>query len=93
MALPTHPKRNSSTAFRKVGDEGGLVVIPGRSEVKVLNPVGIAVYGLLDGSHSIDEIVRTVIDEFEVEPTQAREDVLAFLNDLAGHGMLVGFEA
>lgn len=92
MALPTHPKRNPSTAFRKVGEEGGLVVLPGRSEVKVLNPTGITVYGLLDGKHSIDEIVRTVIDEFDVEPSQAREDVRAFLNELADHGMLVGSE-
>lgn len=93
MALPTHPRRNPSTSFRKVGDEGGLVVLPGRSEVKVLNPVGIAVYGLLDGSHSVDEIVRSVTEEFEIEPSQAREDVMWFLNQLADHGMLVGFEA
>ncbi len=87
-ALPTHPRRNPSTAFRRVGDEGGLVVIPGRSEVKVLNPVGIAVFALLDGEHTVDDIVARIQDEFDVTPDAARADVLSFLHDLAAHGML-----
>ncbi len=37
----SNPRRHPDTAFRPVGDEGGLVVIPGRSEVKVLNPVAM----------------------------------------------------
>ena len=63
-------------------------MIPGRSEVKVLNPVAIKVFSLLDGEHSIDQIVLAVRDEFEVEATEARKDVEDFLGLLGEQGLL-----
>lgn len=96
MKVPVQdkPKRSSGHAFRSIGDEGGLVVIPRQSKVQVLNPVGIKVYSMLDGTHSRDEIVRAVMDEFEVAEGVARSDVDAFLDELAREGMLAsGSEA
>ena len=84
----THPRRHPDTAFRKIGDEGGLVVLPGRAEVKVLNPVGIAVFSQLDGSKDIDTIVASVAEEFDVDLAAAREDVVSFIDDLRKNGML-----
>ena len=83
-----YPRRHPDTAFRQIGDEGGLVVLPGRAEVKVLNPVGIAVFSLLDGSRDLDTLVESVAEEFEIEISQAREDVVAFLAELQREGML-----
>lgn len=82
------PRRHPETSFRKVGDEGGLVVIPGRAEVKVLNPVAIRVYEMLDGTRSLGQIAAVVADEFEVETGDALRDVLEFVRSLAEHGML-----
>jgi hypothetical protein len=87
-ATDDNPRRHPDTAFRSVGDEGGLVVLPGKAEVKVLNPVAIKVFGLLDGHHSVVEIARLVTEEFEVEQGQALSDVRAFIDDLDRHGML-----
>ena len=86
--LSACPRRHPDTAFRQIGDEGGLVVLPGRAEVKVLNPVGIAVFSLLDGSRDLDALAATIAEEFEIEIPQAREDVIAFLTELEGEGML-----
>ncbi len=88
--LMENPRRNPDTSFRRIGDEGGLVVIPGRAEVKVLNPVGITVFSLLDGSRDIDALAAAVGDEFDVEMAQARQDVIAFLADMRQDGMLAG---
>ena len=82
------PLRHPDSAFRPVGEDGGLVVLPGRSEVKVLNPVAIKVFGLLDGRHSLEEIARLVCEEYEVGREQAEADVRAFVADLEAHGML-----
>ena len=82
------PRRHPLTAYKEIGDEGGLVVLSGRAEVKVLNPVGSTVYGLLAGEHTIDEIVDAVVAEFEVPAEQARRDVNDFIAELADHGML-----
>ena len=84
----SNPRRHPDTAFRPVGDEGGLVVIPGRSEVKVLNPVAIKVFSMLDGSHSVEAIVAAVTKEFDVNDEQASTDVVAFLGELSANGLL-----
>ena len=86
--LMAYPRRHPDTSFRQVGDEGGLVVLPGRAEVKVLNPVGIAVFALLDGSLDVDTLAAKVAGEFEIDLAQAREDVIAFLTLLQREGML-----
>ncbi len=64
------------------------MVLPGRAEVKVLNPVGIKVFSMLDGEHTRAEIARAVSEEFEISEEQALTDVGAFLEELAGNGML-----
>jgi hypothetical protein len=88
IAAANKPLRHPNTAFRPIGDEGGLVVLPGRAEVKVLNPVAIKVFGLLDGKHSIDEIAREVTEEFDIDESQAAADIRDFVDALRKNGML-----
>ncbi len=88
LSPESRPRRHPDSSFRTIADEGGLVVLPGKAEVKVLNPVGIKVFGLLDGEHTIREIVEQVLDEFDVSEAQALEDVTAFVGELQQHGML-----
>jgi len=82
------PLRHPESAYRSVSDDGGLVVLPPRSEVKVLNPVGTKIYSLLDGQHTVEEIVAAVVEEFDVAESQARADVEQFLATLEAEGML-----
>jgi hypothetical protein len=93
MDMNERPRRHSDSSFRKIADEGGLVVLPGLAEVKVLNPAGLKIFSLLDGEHTLSEIARAVCDEFEVEEEQALRDVTAFVDELARHGMLMESEA
>jgi hypothetical protein len=86
--LTAHPRRHPDTAFRQIGEEGGLVVLPGKAEVKVLNPVGIAVFSRLDGTRDVDALAVVIAGEFDIDLAQAREDVIAFLAELQREGML-----
>ena len=88
MAEKQFPRRHPDTAFREIGEEGGLVVMTQRSEVKVLNPVGVKIYGLLDGDHSTEAIASAIADEFEVTNEQAATDVDEFVAELKVNGML-----
>lgn len=83
------PRRDSTTAFRSVADEGCLVVVPSRATVEVLNPVGGKIYAMLDGKHTEDEIVHGVMEEFEVGEEQARRDLHEFVSQLRAKGMVV----
>ncbi len=79
-------------AYRDVAEEGGLVVLTDRAQVKVLNPVGSRVFALLDGEHTVAAIIDVVTREFEVEGSEAGRDVREFLEELAEAGMLAGTE-
>jgi hypothetical protein len=81
-------RRHPECAFRDIADEGGLVVLPGRGEVKVLNPAAIKIFSLLDGEHSPEEIAGEITKEYDVQESQALADVRAFVAELAEHGML-----
>ena len=85
---PVKPKRHPDLSFRAIGDEGGLVVLPGRGEVQVLNPVAIKVFSLMDGEHSLEDIARQVTEEFDVTEEDALRDIRDFLGELDRHGML-----
>ena len=88
--MKPYARRHPDCAFRQVADEGGLVVLPGQAQVKVLNPAGITIFSLLDGEHSPEEIARRVAEEFEVPEAKALAAIQAFVADLAEHGMLAG---
>jgi hypothetical protein len=83
-----NPKRAATTAHRNVGGEGCLVVVPTEAKVEVLNPVGGRIFELLDGSHSVEDIVGILVDEFEVSEEQARTDCDAFIGELRERNML-----
>jgi hypothetical protein len=86
--VDSRPRRHPDAAFRAIGEDGGLVVLPGQAVVKVLNPVGSTVFGLLDGENSVGEIAERIVKEFDVTEDQALGDIRAFLFDLAKNGML-----
>lgn len=90
--LDSKPRRHQSSAFKPIGDEGGLVVLPDRSEIKVLNPVGVRVFGLLDGTRTVAEIVALIFDEYDVPREKLLVDVQSFLRQLDANGMLAGSE-
>ena len=52
-----------------------------------LNLLGTEIWKLCDG-RSIDEIVATLLDGFEVEPTVLKQDVQTFLQDLEQKGFI-----
>lgn len=64
------------------------MVLPSKAEVKVLNPVAIAIFPLLDGRHTYGEIIDRVVEEFDVTREQALSDVHEFIETLAEHAML-----
>ena len=82
------PKRNPGNAFQSIGDEGGLVVVPKNSTVEVLNPVGSRIFEMLDGTHSRDQIVQALVEEFEVTEDEASHDLDVFLADLKKRQLL-----
>jgi len=81
------PKMVAEAAFRRYEGQT-VVVLPHGAEIKVLNPAGSLVFELLDGRHTVADLVTAIRDEYEVDEDQARRDLTAFLDELEAGGML-----
>ena len=86
------PTRRGEFVTREVAGE--TLVVPIRAGVGDLdaiytvNEVGAAIWRLIDGRRTVDDIALEVVRAFEVEPEQARRDVEEFLGILAEAGLV-----
>jgi hypothetical protein len=54
----------------------------------VLNDLGAAVWYLIDGERTLDEIVDVIVTETGIERARAADDVRAYLASLESHGVI-----
>ncbi len=87
MTLDSVLRKNPNAAYR-LFDGQATIVLPDRSEVNVLNELGSLVWERIDGARTVGQIVEAVLQEYEVEPQAAREDILEFIGALHDHGMV-----
>jgi len=73
--------------FRAVGGEG-VVVRQDAAEVMVVNGVAVRVLELLDGARSVGVVLDALAQEFEVERPTLERDVIAYLDELLGAGVI-----
>lgn len=82
----TRIKRSDNFIFRKVVNE--MVLVPIKQDVAqlehifTLNEVGAFVWDMLSKSSTIEELQQAVLEEFDVEPAIAQQDLQAFLDEL-----------
>jgi GeoRSP system PqqD family protein len=87
VIAPTEkPRRNPRVAARVV-DGKALIVVIDQRKLHTLNEVGTRVWELCDG-RELSEIVRSVVDEFDVDEPSAERDVRAFVKQLSELGAL-----
>jgi hypothetical protein len=53
-----------------------------------LDPVGALIWERIQTPARVSDVVADLLNEFEVEPEQCRDDVLSLLNELAGRGLV-----
>jgi hypothetical protein len=53
-----------------------------------LDPIGSRIWVLLEEARPVADLCALLLEEFEVEPEQCRQDVLAFLHELAEDNLI-----
>jgi len=53
-----------------------------------LDPIGSRIWAFLEQDRTVEDLCGQLVEEFEVEPLQCRQDVLAFLQDLARDNLI-----
>lgn len=87
FALESRPTRHPDVFTSITGDEA-VLVLPQRGQVKVLNQVGAFLWELLDGQHSVADLIEQLCQSYEVDEQTAQADILAFLKDLETRDLL-----
>lgn len=73
--------RSTDISARTIGDETIVLDLPS-SRYFTITGVGTRLFELLAEDTSLDELVSTIVDEYDVEPMTARRDLEAFLDRL-----------
>jgi len=85
------PVPNPAVVLREVFDDWAVLFNPDTADAVGINPVGVAVWKLLDGKRTIEEIAGEVARFFTDVPSNVLDEISTFITQLAQHGF-VGFE-
>lgn len=89
--MSNRPIANPVVVLREEFDDWAILFNPDTAEAVGTNPVGVAVWKLLDGKHTLEEIVALVRDEFVEVPDAAQQEIASFIEELVQRGF-VGYE-
>ena len=70
-------------------DGQAIIVVPAKSEMHVLDEVGTFLWTQLRKPRSTEDLTKSVCEEYDVGPDLAERDVRAFVDALAGKGLLI----
>jgi SynChlorMet cassette protein ScmD len=85
------PIANPAVVLREEFDDWAILFNPDTAEAVGTNPVGVAVWKLMDGRRTLEQIVVEIHNQFADVPDAAEKDVTAFIKDLAQRGF-IGYE-
>jgi SynChlorMet cassette protein ScmD len=85
------PIANPTVVLREEFDDWAILFNPDTADAVGTNPVGVAVWKLMNGRRNLEQIVAEIHDQFADVPNAATTDVTAFIKDLAKRGF-VGYE-
>ena len=82
------PIVNPVVVLRKEFDDWAVLFNPDTAEAVGINPVGVAIWELLDQQIDTEKIVTTIRQDFADVPGSATEEIETFIADLAKRGFL-----
>ena len=90
--METHEKpiTNPVVVLREEFDDWAILFNPDTAEAVGINPIGVALWKLMDGERSLKDLVEEVNHRFSDVPDSAIEDMSRFVSELT-QGGFVGY--
>jgi hypothetical protein len=88
ITLDTRLSRAGEILYAPVGTEEAVMMSVAASRYYGLNAVGKSIWELLEQPRTIAEICTRLCEEFEVDAQTCQAEVLKFVNDLIGSGIV-----
>ena len=73
------PIANPSIVLREEFDDWAILFDPDSGDTLGLNPTGVFVWKLLDGSHKVDDILRNLQNNCQAVPDEAGNQLRDFI--------------
>jgi len=88
MNQADRPIVSPHVVLREEFDDWAVLFNPDTADAVGVNPVGVAVWKLMDGTSSLDAIVTEIQSRFGEVPATAREEIDAFIGTLTEQGFV-----
>ncbi len=88
MAAEGKLTKNPVVVLREEFDDWALLYNPDNAQAVGVNPVGVAVWKMLDGKSDVSQIADCLRSRFEGAPSNVEEHVSSFLDDLEKEGFV-----
>lgn len=82
------PVANPIVVLREEFDDWAVLFNSDTADAVGTNPVGVAVWKMMDGKRSIEDIVSKIKNSFEDTPDTSAKEIAAFVNTLADNGFV-----
>ena len=92
MSQPARPTTNPVVVLREEFDDWAILFNPDSADVVGINPIGVAIWKLMDGRRTLRDIADQVRTRFADAPDSTDDEVAAFVDDLCEQGF-VGYDA
>ena len=87
--LKSVPSRSPSVVTRKTGNEYVLVPVTNNiadmTSVYTLNETGTFIWELIDGKKSVEDLIKAVIDKYDIDKETAARDVFSFIDNMSSY--------
>ena len=87
MGMSDVVERNDEVLFTEI-DDTVVMMDMDKGQYYELDPVGARVWTLIEIGRPVAELCDALVAEYDVEPDVCRRDVLAFLDETAGLGIV-----
>jgi len=84
----TRVKQNPESPTRKI-DDFEHVLDTATGTLHTFNEVGARIWALIETERPVSEVIAAIVEEYDVDPAEAEEDVLGFLGDLHEKGLVL----
>jgi len=83
-----NPVANPIVVLRKEFDDWAVLFNPDTAEAVGVNPVGVAIWEMLDGKKSVEDIAAQINRDFSDVPGSAAQEIETFIEDLSKRGFV-----
>jgi len=87
VAEKDKPIANSLIVLREEFDDWAILFDPDTGNALGLNPVGVFIWKLLDGSHTVEDILKKLRESCEKVPEEVEDHLKEFIQSLVERGL------